>query len=176
MADATLGTQLSVLVDRMLQQCSAGAEGLSVDQLCDSADGKTNSMGFDLWHVARTVDNIIHFVFEREKPVWLVLNLNEKWGLPKVDQGTGMDEAMAHALKFPEASELAKYSEAVRTAVVPKIEGMSDEYLSEIVKIVPFGDISRMQAIMQVLVSHGNGHLGRVDHARNLLGAKGLGF
>lgn len=176
MADATIGSQLSVLIDRMLKQCEVGAAGLSVEQLCDSADGKTNSIGFDLWHVARTVDNIIHFVFEREKPVWLVMNLPEEWNLPKNDQGTGMDISTAHALKFPEAAEMTRYSEAVRAAVVPKIEGMSDEYLTEIVKIVPFGEISRMQAIMQVLVGHGNGHMGRVDHARNLLGVEGLGF
>lgn len=176
MADDTTGTQLSILVDRMLKQCAVGAEGLSVDQLCDSADGKTNSIGFDLWHVARTVDNVIHFVFEREKPVWLDMNLPEEWSLPKNDQGTGMDIATAHALVFPEAAELTRYSEAVRAAAVPKIAAMSDAYLDEVMKIVPFGELPRKQIIMQVLVGHGNGHMGRVDHARNLLGIEGLGF
>ena len=172
----SLGTQLSVLVDRLLKQCGDGVAGLTVEQICDSHGGKSNSAGFDVWHVARTVDNVIHFVFAREQPVWLAMGLNEEWNLPKVDQGTGMDEATAHALKFPEASELTRYSEAVRAAVVPKIAAMSDEYLNETVTIQPFGEMTRLQTIMQVLVGHGNGHLGRVDHERVLLGLEGLGF
>jgi hypothetical protein len=33
-----------------------------------------------------------------------------------------------------------------------------------------------MEAIGQVLVAHGNGHLGRVSMARSLLGLEGLGY
>ncbi len=176
MPDANLGSQLSSVIDRMLEQCGAGAAGLTAEQLRDSQGGKSNSPGFDVWHVARTVDNVIHFVFSREKPVWLEMNLPEEWDLPKNDQGTGMDEAVAHALVFPEAAELTRYIEGVRSAVVPKIAAMSDEYLWEIVKIVPFGEMPRVQTILQVLVGHGNGHLGRVDHQRALLGLEGLGF
>jgi hypothetical protein len=33
-----------------------------------------------------------------------------------------------------------------------------------------------MEAIGQVLIMHCNGHLGRVDRARSLLGLEGLGY
>src|SRR5688572_16028620 len=67
----TMPAQYAVLVDRVLLYSSRAVDGLTVEQLCDTHGGVTNSIGWDVWHVVRTIDNIIHFVFEREQPVWL---------------------------------------------------------------------------------------------------------
>jgi hypothetical protein len=176
MAEATPNAQLALLVERLLETAQKAVEGLTVEQLCAAPQGKTNSIGWDVWHVVRTADNVIHFVFDRAQPVWLQGGFHEKWGLPKVEQGTGMPEADAYALHFPEPAEFNRYTKAVAESVVPRIRGMSLEYLSEITTLRPWGDVPRMEAIGQVLVAHGNGHLGRVSMARSLLGLEGLGY
>ncbi len=102
--------------------------------------------------------------------------LDEKWGLPKVDQGTGMDPEVAHALRFPEAERLAQYGRDVRDAVLSRVEAMSDEYLQTLNRVVPWGEITRLEAIGQTIISHGNGHLGQIDLARTMLGKPGLGI
>ncbi len=65
----TLPAQLSTVTGRVLLYCDRAVEGLTVEQFCDTRGGITNSIGWDVWHVVRTIDNIIHFVFERQQPV-----------------------------------------------------------------------------------------------------------
>jgi len=149
---------------------------LNDEQWHDTAGGRTNSPAFDIFHVVRTIDNIIHFVFEREQPVWLKQSFHERWSLPKVDQGTGMDPNDAYSLTFPEPSEFKLYTRAVAEAVVPKVASMSDAYLAEVQTIRPWGPIPRMEAILHGLIGHGNGHLGRASYARTMVGLDGLPY
>ncbi len=172
----TMAAQASSLVDRVLLYCDMAVDGLTVEELCDTRGALTNSIGWDVWHVVRTIDNIVHFVFEREQPVWLKQAFHEAWGLPKVDQGTGMDPNDAYSLRFPEPKEFARYTRAVADAVVPRVAAMSDEYLGVFMQIRPWGDVPRIEAIGHGLIGHGNGHLGRASYARTLLGKPGLPY
>ncbi len=174
--EPTMPAQYSTLVARVLQYCEWATTGLTREQFNSTFDGKTNSIAFDVWHIVRTIDNIVHFVFEREQPVWLRDSFHERWGLPKVDQGTGMEPGMAYGLPFPAPAEFDSYTKAVTEAVVPRIAGMSDEYLATTQYIRPWGDVPRMEAIGHGLIGHGNGHLGRASLARNLYGLDGLPF
>ena len=167
---------MSRLIERLLQWSEMAVDDLTGDQLSDTRGGLTNSLGFDVWHVVRTVDNIIHFVFEREQPVWLSGEFHEAWDLPKVDQGTGMDSDDAYAMRFPEPDEMKRYFRAVSGAAVPKIEAMSDDYLAQTHYIRSWGVIPRIEAIAYGLNMHGNGHLGRASYVRTLLGKPGLPY
>ena len=135
-----------------------------------------NAIGFDAWHIFRTVDNIIHFAFERERPIWLVQGLAEAWGLPRNAQGTGMSAEEARALRFPAAPLLAQYGRDVAAAVLPRIEAMTDEYLQVKTRIVPFGEITRLVSLGTNMVTHANQHLGQINVCRTLLGKPSLDF
>lgn len=168
--------QYSHLVGRLMMYSKMAVEGLTVEQLCDTHGGLANSIGFDVWHVVRTTDNIVQFVFEREQPIWLSGGFHERWGLPKVDQGTGMNADDAYGLRFPAPEEFKQYIRAVEESVVPRIAAMSDEYLATAQFIRPWGELPRMEAIGHGLIGHGNGHLGRACLARSLYGLPGLPF
>lgn len=172
----TISAQYARLVERLLDYCTLAVEDLSQQQFEDTHGGRTNSIAFDTWHVVRTVDNIIHFVFEREQPVWLRDAFDQLWGLPRVDQGTGMDAADAYGLRFPPPAEFDAYTSAVQAAVVPRIAAMDQPYLATVQSIRPWGDVPRMEAIGHGLIGHGNGHLGRVCLARSLYGLRGLPY
>ena len=163
-------------VRSLLTETAEAIADLSEDELNRRPHANSNSIGFDAWHIARTADNIVFFAFERERPVWLAERLDERWVLPKVEQGTGMAPADAHALHFPPPAEFAEYVTAVRDAIAPRIEAMSDEYLASMTTIRPQGELSKARIIGQVIVNHGNNHLGMISIARTLLGKPGLGF
>ncbi|MDA0365328.1 MAG: DinB family protein [Chloroflexi bacterium] len=163
-------------VRSLLTEIAEAIADLSDDELNRRSHEDCNSIGFDAWHVARTADNLVHFAFDRERPLWLSQGLDETWGLPKVDQGTGMAPPDAHALRFPPAAELTGYITAVRDAIVPRIEAMTDEYLASTTTIRPHGELSKAQIIGQVIINHGNNHLGMISTERTLLGKSGLGF
>jgi len=90
--------------------------------------------------------------------------------------GTAEGCADAHALRFPSSAALAQYGRDVLAAVVPRVEAMDDDYLAVVQTVTPWGDITRLEAIGQTLISHGNAHLGQIDIARTIVGKQGLGF
>ena len=118
----------------------------------------------------------MNFAFERKPPVWLAQALNEAWNLPKVDQGTGMAPEEAYALRFPEASLLAKYSRDVAANISPQVAEMSDDYLASTMVIRPQGDMAKLDILAQVVVIHGQNHVGQINLGRTMQGKEGLGF
>ncbi len=177
MADAIrVQDYLAGYVQGVINQTTRGLRDLDQEELHFRPGENCNSIAFDAWHIARTADNLIHFAFDREQPVWLQQGLDEAWGLPKVDQGTGMEPEVAYALRFPEPSALIAYCNDVAAAIVPKIEQMTDEYLLTPTVIRPQGELPRYQIIGQVIVNHGNNHVGQINLALTLLGKPGLGI
>ena len=170
-----LQNYLAHYTGELVERTASAVEGLNQEDLHFRPDGPCNSIGFDAWHIARTADNLIHFAFAREMPAWLQQGLNEAWGLPKADQGTGMTPEEAYALRFPSAELLAKYARDVATAVVPKIQGYSDEYLTERMDIKPNGNLARLEIIGQVIINHGNNHFGMINTSLTQAGHPGLG-
>ena len=141
---------------------------------CPTEDA--NSIAFDAWHVFRTVDNIVSFVFAREQPLWRAQGLDVAWGLPRNAQGTGMTAEEARALHFPAAPLLAQYGRDVAALVLPRIAAMTDAELQERVTVQPFGEITKLVSIGTTMITHANAHLGQVSVCRTLLGLAGLGF
>jgi hypothetical protein len=161
---------LAIIVGRMLGHCAQSLTDLTHEQIHFRASPISNSIAFEMWHIARTVDNLLFFAFDREQPVWLRDGYEARFGLPKVAQGTGMTPEEAYALRFPEPAALVGYIEAVKAAGVPRLAAMTPEYLATVSPIRPWGERARAEHLWQVLVAHGNGHLGSVTMARALLG------
>lgn len=167
---------LAGFTDRLLRMTVTAVEDLSPDEVHYRTHERMNCIGFDVWHIGRTADNLIHFAFEREQPVWLAQGLNDAWGLPKIDQGTGMPQEEAAELRFPSGTALAQYTRDVQSAIVPRIRAMNDEYLLETTTIRPQGEMSKWEIIGQVIINHGNNHLGQIGLSRTLQDREGLGF
>ncbi len=157
-------------VGRVFDQLIEAVADLTGEELHALPAGAPNTIGFTAWHVFRSADNVVLFAFERERTVWMREGLHEAWGLPKVAQGTGMEPAEAAALRLPGAAALADYGRAVRDELVPRIEAMSDDYLRGISRVVPWGDVPRLEAIGQTVIVHGSQHLGEIAVVRRMLG------
>jgi DinB superfamily len=172
----TVQQYLALFSGRALDGMARAIEGLTREELHFRAAPSANSIGWEAWHLFRTADNIVHFVFSREQPLWRARGLDEAWSLPRNEQGTGMDPEVAYAMVFPEAPLLAAYGRDVRAAIVPRIEALTEDELQVVTLVRPWGEISRQEAILQTIIAHGNGHLGQVSMARAILGKSGEGF
>lgn len=176
MPDLSAAEVLAKFTDRVLRWTAQGMEDLSQEEVHFRTHPDQNCIGFEAWHIARTADNLIHFAFEREQPIWLQRNMHETWGLPKVDQGTGTSFEEVSVWVFPDGKEIAGYLNDVADIIVPRIREMDDDYLNSITRIVPQGELPKWEIIGQVIINHSNNHLGQINVGRTMQGKDGLGF
>ncbi len=173
MSDAgsyTMQRFASHFVGRVLGALVDSVADLTDEELHALPPGAPNTVGFIAWHVFRSADNVVLFAFERERTVWMRQGLHQAWELPRIEQGTGMDAEAAAAVRFPGAAALAGYGRAVRDEILPRIEAMSDDYLVGVARVVPWGEVPRLEAIGQTIIVHGSEHLGEIAAVRRLLG------
>ena len=177
-APSALAAPLAQLVARVIGDLDASIEELSSEELNAHPLEGGPSIGFHVWHVLRTIDNIVNFVFHRDRPVWVTEGLHAEWDMPRIDQGTGMTEDESGALQFPGAAELAGYGQLVCDAVLPKIEAMDEAFLVGTTPARIAGQMTeraRIETLGQVVIAHGREHYGQVQVLRQLLGKDALG-
>ena len=134
-------------------------------------DSNANHIAFTLWHYVRTEDNVVQFVLQGRKPtVWLEGGFQEKFGLDRIAQGTGMTTEDAHALRIPSIEEWMAYQQAVWQATDGYLSSVSGEALEEIVKVRPFPDMPRQRTLSVTCLTHGHAHLGEICILRVLQG------
>ena len=157
---------------------AAALEDLTAEQLHWTPEGvRAVSIAFHAWHYFRTKDNIVNFVCQdRKAPVWLRQGLDEAWGLPKVEQGTGMAEGDAAAIRVPSVAALLGYGRDVHEDAMRYVRSAGEEALAAEVRVVQFGQQARSRQIMQTCIAHGNGHLGQIHAMRAFQGLGGEGF
>lgn len=169
---------LALLVGRQIDDLNAALEDLSDDELHSHGMEGHPSVGFHAWHVFRTIDNIVHFVFYREPPIWTEQRLHQQWGLPKIDQGTGMERDDATEVRFPGVAALVGYGIAVRDSACTKIESMEDDFLLGTTPARISGQVierQRIETLGQVVIAHSGQHYGQIQVLRQLLGKLPLG-
>ena len=154
---------------RMLDE---SVSGLTPEQVHFVPPGtKANHIGFTLWHYVRTEDNIVQFILQERKPtVWISDGYNERFGLDKIAQGTGMTTEAAHDLRLPAIDEWMEYQRSVWSATDEYLSTLDDAALDRTVKVMPFGEIPAKQALSTVVLTHGHGHLGEICVLRVLQG------
>ena len=146
--------------------------GLTPEQVHFVPAGTTaNHIGFTIWHYVRTEDNVVQFILQDRKPtVWLERGLNERWGLEKAAQGTGMPVEAAQAMRLPGIEDWMAYQQSVWQATDDYLTSIDDSALERTVKVMPFGEIPAYRALTMPVLTHGHGHLGEICVLRVLQG------
>jgi hypothetical protein len=145
-------------------------EPMTLEQLNQLSDGKTTSAGFNAWHILRTQDNITNFVLKRATPIWIEKGYFEQFGLPKVDQGTGMSLEDARATTINNAERLREYNKEVGASCIAFLKDVPLADLEEVQMIKPLGEMSKARVLRQVVMTHGFMHLGEINHIKGSMG------
>jgi hypothetical protein len=167
-------------VQTNLRRLHAGLEqsmaGLTPEQLhaVPAGHSKANTIAWGLWHYARTEDNIVRWVIQdRRKPIWIEGGFGERLGLPPAAQGTGMSSAEAQALRIKDIPLFQEYMRQVWAGTDELFATATPALFEKTVTVKPLGDMSVIQCLGQVGLTHGMTHLGEIELARTLVGAAG---
>jgi hypothetical protein len=162
---------LTHFIDNLNKDYLRALDGLTDGQLYFLPNDNCNHIAFHAWHFIRTEDNVINFVCQdRKSPVWIRQGLPEKWGFPKVAQGTGMAHAEANLLRLPDLKSLTQYIRDVWTDVEPYLANSSQAEMESLALIRGSGEQPKLHVIMQTVVTHGSRHLGQIIMLRSLQG------
>ena len=132
---------------------------------------KANTMAWNFWHLVRTEDNVVRFVLQgRRPPVWTENGYAAKLGLPENAQGTGMTTEDAHALRITDVAMFQGYMQQVWASTDEFFAKVAPEDLEATVTVRPLGDMTKIQAIGRVCLTHAMTHLGEIEMSRTLLG------
>ena len=153
----------------------SGTDLLS-DQLHWRANEHGCAIAFVLWHYVRTEDNIMQFVLQRKPTIWLDGRWNDKFGLPKTAQGTGMSRDDAQALRLDPKEDFQQYMKDVWQATEAFLAEKDDDFLQQRITVKPRGEMAIEGAIGDMCLTHGFTHLGEIQHIRGLLGLRGMEF
>ncbi|MCI0545879.1 MAG: DinB family protein [Candidatus Rokubacteria bacterium] len=147
---------------------------LTPDQLHAVPGGhpRANTIAFEVWHYARTEDNVVRYVIQGRRPtVWMEGKYAERLGLPPVAQGTGMSAAEAQALRLADPDLFKGYMQQVWASTEELLGGPHAETLEKTVMVRPLGEMRAIEALGQVCLTHGMSHLGEIELIRTLVGA-----
>src|SRR6185312_6088695 len=147
---------------------------LTPDQLHRVPAGhpKANTIAWGIWHYVRTEDNIVRWVIQdRRPPIWTESGYGQKLGLPPAAQGTGMSTEEAQALRIKDIPLFREYMTRVCAGTDELIASASPALLEKVITVKPLGDMTVVQCLGQVGLTHGMTHLGEIELARTLIGA-----
>ncbi len=147
---------------------------LTAEQMAWRANDKGHPISFILWHYVRTEDNIIQFVLQHKSTVWLDGGWDQKFGLHRTAQGTGMSLEEAQALRLEPKEDWQQYMRAVWQATDAYLAAADDAFLQQTTTVKPLGEMPIQNAIGNMCLTHGFTHLGEIAHLRGLQGLRGM--
>ena len=150
-------------------------DGMTAEQFHFRASEGGISAFFSLWHYVRTEDNIVNFVVQHQNTVWLDGGYNERFGLPRNAQGTGMTDDEARAVRIEDVAGGLEYQRAVWVATDAYLATLDPASMEERqVVIKPVGEMSLWQGLWGMCLSHGYRHIGEIEFIRGVQGLGGL--
>jgi hypothetical protein len=161
-------TRLHAMLDR-------GVADLTPEQwhTIPAGNATANTIAFEMWHYARTEDNIVRFILQGRRPtVWMEGGWAQRLGLPAVAQGTGMSTEEAQALRIIDLDAFKQYVQAVWASTADYLSNPDTTVFDQPVLVKPLGEMPAIRALGQVCMTHGFTHLGELELCRTLLGLK----
>jgi hypothetical protein len=132
-----------------------------------------NHIAFEMWHYARTEDNIVRFILQSRRPtVWMDGKWADRLGLPPVTQGTGMSAADAQAMRITDLPAFHQYVADVWASTDEWLSNPDESTFATPVQVKPLGEMPAIRALGQVCMTHGFTHLGEIELIRTLQNLK----
>lgn len=166
---------LQTSMESMHRLLDKAVEDMNAEQLNFRPREGGVSPFFSLWHYVRTEDNVINWVIHRRPTVWMEGGYDERLGLHRTSQGTGMTEVEANAVVLRDLAVWKQYQPRVWQRTAEYLASMDPEQFERRrVTIKPLPEMSLWDGLFGICLSHGYRHIGEIEYARGVIGIGGL--
>ena len=156
---------------------------------------RTNSIGFNVWHIARWADHMQAVVGaltpglrQRLGPgseLWAREDLSSRWGFPadklgSAQTGMGMDEGASAELPLPRKHDLLAYATRAFEAADRSVRSVQDEDLARGAEFdpatIPWTSANDYGTVVGWIlggIRHDSRHLGMIEALKGAMGMRG---
>ncbi len=154
---------------RVPELLQAAVDGLTADELNHRVGGRSNSIAWLVWHLARVEDASIAEVFGSE-PAWTAAGWYDRFGLPveASDTGYGHDSEAVDTVRVDSAELLTGYYAAVHERTLEHLRFLGGEDLDRVVDEAydpPVTLAVRLVSVLEDVLQH----VGQAAFARGLM-------
>ena len=145
-------------------------DGLSQEELSWMPTPECSSIGFLVWHYARTLDRWVQFRAQGTPQLWeggWAERMGRSAGDPN-DTGYGYTPQQLEEFVVPPVSILVEYAEAVRARAGVYIGSLDDDDFQNATVVNPRGGTIDLAAMFQQLVWEFNQHGGQIAYLRGM--------
>ncbi|PKB82821.1 MAG: hypothetical protein BZY88_03505 [SAR202 cluster bacterium Io17-Chloro-G9] len=143
----------------------ATCEGLTQDQVLWRPSPQANNIGFILWHLTRSQDNVISSLSASEPALWVSQRWHERFNQPVEAPDPG-DRMGLQSLPIPDLEVLLGYSKAVHEKSQSLFSRLPGERLDE--PVDPARPERTIADALRHSITHKNNHHGQIDYIRGL--------
>ncbi len=148
-------------------------DGLSEDDLLKQPNPESNPIGWLLWHMARTEDNIIS-MFSDGSTVWARDKWFERITAPGGTEDGGVGNTLEQVRAFRASKEvLLAYSGEVRANTLSVLPSLTEEALESEVADAPLPIIQKKKDFLAILLTDYSQHCGQICYLRGYLTGPG---
>jgi hypothetical protein len=146
---------------------------LNDDQVNFVPENGNQNIAFCLWHYVRTEDNVVQFVVQGKPTAWIEGGWDKRFALDAKSQGTGFTDDQARAFRLPDIAAFREYMAETFRRTEDFVAALNDETAMRKVTVKPLGEMTVLQALSNVGMTHGYRHLGEIEFAKGLVAARG---
>ncbi len=161
---------IKMALDRVKQGTDRITKDLTPDELKWQPKPDGNSIGFLLYHVARTEDRFVNANILGQPTVWISGKWSQKMKIPESDSGGfGYTSEMVAAFPVPPLAVLQAYAEAVRQKTYGALNDLTADKTDKLVKVGgPFGEVP-LGTLWAIIYSNITQHIGEISYIRGML-------
>lgn len=146
---------------------------LTDEQVNAVPPGGHQNIAFCLWHFVRTEDNVVQFVVQRKPTVWLEGGWHERFGLDSKSQGTGFTDDEARGFQLNDIGAFRTYMMETFQRTEDWAAALDEESSARTVTVKPLGEMTVLQCVSGMCMTHGYRHLGEIEFAKGLVAPRG---
>lgn len=147
--------------------------GLTDEQANAVPAGGKQNLAFSLWHYVRTEDNVVQFVMQRKPTVWLEGGWPDRFALDAKSQGTGFSDDDALNFRLSDIAAFRTYMGAVFARTQQFVAALTPDECARSITVKPLGEMSVLQCVSGMCMTHGYRHLGEIEFAKGLVATRG---
>ena len=161
---------VKMALDRVKQGTDRATKDLTPAELKWQPDPNGNSIGFLLYHIARTEDRFVNTNILGQPTVWLAGKWAQKMGIPETDSGGfGYTAEKVAAFPVPPLADLQAYAEAVRKKTNEALNDLTADKTDKLVQVGgPFGEVP-LGTLWAIIYSNITQHIGEISFIRGMM-------